>query len=104
MNNYGNKQYENNDISVFKMYEKTSKAGNVYFSGTLGSCRCSLVKSKFTTDDGTPVWTFRLSPSTKNNAQQQNQQPQQQQRPVSKPVQQPRVQDEDEDFLSEFVG
>lgn len=47
-------------IKVCKVYEKTSKAGNTYFTGRWGSAHINILKSRETADDGTPIWEVLL--------------------------------------------
>lgn len=48
-------------LTAAKLYERTSKSGNVYISGRLGSLRLTLLKSRETGADGEPMWELKLS-------------------------------------------
>lgn len=48
-------------VRLGRLYEKTSKSGNVYLSGRIGMARIVIVKSREPTDDGTAMWDILLS-------------------------------------------
>ena len=49
-------------ITACKLYEKTSKAGNIYLTGRLGGLRVLIFKTRELADDGvTPIWELKLA-------------------------------------------
>jgi hypothetical protein len=44
-------------------YEKTSKSGNVYYTGRLGKARIVLLEDREPSPDGTPTWSLFLTPA-----------------------------------------
>lgn len=48
-------------IKLTRLYERTSKSGNRYFSGRLGAAKILVFKSRDTTDDGAPIWDVVLN-------------------------------------------
>lgn len=85
-------------ITLLRLYQKQSKAGQTYFSGTVGAVRYALIKTKFE-DNGEAVWELKISPHKKESAPGQYQQPRPQQAAPQQPAQRRY-----EDFSSEFEG
>ena len=48
-------------VPLAKLYERTSKKGNVYFAGRLGMANVVLFKSDEVSENGQPVWVLKLS-------------------------------------------
>ena len=49
-------------ITACKLYEKTSKAGNIYLTGRLGGLRVLIFRTRELADDGvTPIWELKLA-------------------------------------------
>lgn len=48
-------------IKLAKLYEKTSKSGNVYMTGRIGGAKVALLKSRETQDDGGAIWEIVLT-------------------------------------------
>jgi hypothetical protein len=48
-------------IKIARLYEKTSKSGNVYFTGRLGMAKIAILKSKEVAEDGSPIWDVLMS-------------------------------------------
>jgi hypothetical protein len=55
-------------IPLTRLYEKTSKNGNVYLVGRLGGTRITVLKSREVADDGGAVWNVLLQEAPQSKA------------------------------------
>lgn len=54
-------QEHDDPISVCRLFEKTSKTGNQYFTGRWGNAKVLLFKSREIAEDGSPIWELKLA-------------------------------------------
>lgn len=55
-------------VTVGKLYERTSAAGNQYISGFFGSMKITLLKSKDADAEGNPIWNLVIAAAPPRNA------------------------------------
>ena len=48
-------------VPLAKLYERTSKKGNVYMAGKMGMANIVLFKSDEVSDHGQPIWYLKVS-------------------------------------------
>ena len=48
-------------VTVGRLYERTSAAGNTYISGFFGSMKITLLKSKDADAEGNPIWNLVIA-------------------------------------------
>ncbi len=48
-------------FTAARLFEKTSAKGNTYLTGRMGSIRVTLMKSRETAEDGSPIWEMKFA-------------------------------------------
>jgi hypothetical protein len=56
-------------VKLARLYERTSKSGNKYFSGRLGLAKIAVLKSRDTTEDGGAIWDVLLTEAPAQNGE-----------------------------------
>lgn len=60
-------------VPLAKLYERTSKKGNVYMAGRLGMANVVLFKSDEVSEHGQPIWVLKISePQQRSDARDIN--------------------------------
>lgn len=57
----------NPSVKLTRLYETTSKSGNVYLRGRLGFANIVILKSEQVSDSGQPIWNVLISEPEERN-------------------------------------
>lgn len=62
-------------VQLCRIYKKTSKSGNEYFTGRLGGAKIAVLKSREVADDGGEIWNVILEPTSEKRVEAGNGKP-----------------------------